>query len=213
MTRQSVSLVLNYLRLISWCCAEHEFSYFAEDSYRKQVVIDGETCLLDILDTAGQEEYRCAALRYCDVITASHISSSFLWLISAQCETSTCARVKDFSAFSPSTILSHSKTFTLTESRQVHSDIALFVDVAEARLHCPGRVLAVTRACTALMLTSSDSAVQASATLLVTKPSQKHWFVAQAVKHWHIWWTAELIISLFLIARLFDFYDITDPVQ
>jgi len=31
----------------------------AEDSYRKQVVIDGETCLLDILDTAGQEEYRC----------------------------------------------------------------------------------------------------------------------------------------------------------
>ena len=26
-----------------------------EDSYRKQVVIDGETCLLDILDTAGQE--------------------------------------------------------------------------------------------------------------------------------------------------------------
>lgn len=32
--------------------------YFSEDSYRKQVVIDGETCLLDILDTAGQEEYR-----------------------------------------------------------------------------------------------------------------------------------------------------------
>ena len=31
---------------------------FVEDSYRKQVVIDGETCLLDILDTAGQEEYR-----------------------------------------------------------------------------------------------------------------------------------------------------------
>lgn len=31
---------------------------FLEDSYRKQVVIDGETCLLDILDTAGQEEYR-----------------------------------------------------------------------------------------------------------------------------------------------------------
>jgi hypothetical protein len=30
----------------------------SEDSYRKQVVIDGETCLLDILDTAGQEEYR-----------------------------------------------------------------------------------------------------------------------------------------------------------
>ncbi|KEY73925.1 hypothetical protein S7711_07767 [Stachybotrys chartarum IBT 7711] len=28
-----------------------------EDSYRKQVVIDGEPCMLEILDTAGQEEY------------------------------------------------------------------------------------------------------------------------------------------------------------
>lgn len=33
-------------------------NHFIEDSYRKQVVIDGETCVLDILDTAGQEEYR-----------------------------------------------------------------------------------------------------------------------------------------------------------
>jgi len=32
-----------------------------EDNYRKQTVIDGESCLLDILDTAGQEEY--SALR------------------------------------------------------------------------------------------------------------------------------------------------------
>src|SRR3989344_5549508 len=31
-----------------------------EDSYRKQVEIDGTTCLLDILDTAGQEEFRFA---------------------------------------------------------------------------------------------------------------------------------------------------------
>jgi GTPase KRas protein len=36
-----------------------EYDPTIEDSYRKQVVIDGETCLLDILDTAGQEEY-CA---------------------------------------------------------------------------------------------------------------------------------------------------------
>jgi len=28
-----------------------------EDSYRKQVVIDGEACILEVLDTAGQEEY------------------------------------------------------------------------------------------------------------------------------------------------------------
>ena len=32
-----------------------EYDPTIEDSYRKQVVIDGETCLLDILDTAGQE--------------------------------------------------------------------------------------------------------------------------------------------------------------
>lgn len=28
-----------------------------EDSYRKQVVIDEEPCILEVLDTAGQEEY------------------------------------------------------------------------------------------------------------------------------------------------------------
>lgn len=28
-----------------------------EDSYRRQVVIDGQTCMLEVLDTAGQEEY------------------------------------------------------------------------------------------------------------------------------------------------------------
>ncbi|KAI8870169.1 ras-domain-containing protein [Ramicandelaber brevisporus] len=32
-----------------------------EDSYRRQVVIDGEPCVLEVLDTAGQEEY--SALR------------------------------------------------------------------------------------------------------------------------------------------------------
>lgn len=35
-----------------------------EDSYRKQVSIDGEDCLLDILDTAGQEEYSAMRDRY-----------------------------------------------------------------------------------------------------------------------------------------------------
>uniref|UniRef100_A0A7S3GH60 Uncharacterized protein n=1 Tax=Palpitomonas bilix TaxID=652834 RepID=A0A7S3GH60_9EUKA len=36
----------------------------AEDSYRKQVTIDDETCLLDILDTAGQEEYSAMRDQY-----------------------------------------------------------------------------------------------------------------------------------------------------
>ncbi|XP_021049991.1 GTPase HRas-like isoform X2 [Mus pahari] len=35
-----------------------------EDSYRKQVVIDGETCVLDILDTSGQEEYSAMRDQY-----------------------------------------------------------------------------------------------------------------------------------------------------
>jgi len=43
------------------------FFLFIEDTYRKQVVIDGETCLLDILDTAGQEEYRLAYLSFMGV--------------------------------------------------------------------------------------------------------------------------------------------------
>jgi len=35
-----------------------------EDSYRKQVEIDQETCLLDILDTAGQEEFSAMRDQY-----------------------------------------------------------------------------------------------------------------------------------------------------
>uniref|UniRef100_A0A671FB46 HRas proto-oncogene, GTPase n=1 Tax=Rhinolophus ferrumequinum TaxID=59479 RepID=A0A671FB46_RHIFE len=41
-----------------------EYDPTIEDSYRKQVVIDGETCLLDILDTAGQEEYSAMRAQY-----------------------------------------------------------------------------------------------------------------------------------------------------
>lgn len=46
-----------------------EYDPTIEDSYRKQVVIDGETCLLDILDTAGQEEYRWVVSYACLVRT------------------------------------------------------------------------------------------------------------------------------------------------
>jgi len=41
-----------------------EYDPTIEDSYRKQVTIDAETCLLDILDTAGQEEYSAMRDQY-----------------------------------------------------------------------------------------------------------------------------------------------------
>lgn len=41
-----------------------EYDPTIEDSYRKQVLIDSETCLLDILDTAGQEEYSAMRDQY-----------------------------------------------------------------------------------------------------------------------------------------------------
>jgi GTPase KRas protein len=41
-----------------------EYDPTIEDSYRKQVVVDAETCLLDILDTAGQEEYSAMRDQY-----------------------------------------------------------------------------------------------------------------------------------------------------
>lgn len=49
---------LNILHWILMHCSS------SQDSYRKQVVIDGETCLLDILDTAGQEEYSAMRDQY-----------------------------------------------------------------------------------------------------------------------------------------------------
>ncbi|KAI8640498.1 ras family-domain-containing protein, partial [Parasitella parasitica] len=41
-----------------------EYDPTIEDSYRKQCVIDEETALLDILDTAGQEEYSAMREQY-----------------------------------------------------------------------------------------------------------------------------------------------------
>lgn len=41
-------------------CSNHfveEYDPTIEDSYRKQAIIDNESCLLEILDTAGQEEF------------------------------------------------------------------------------------------------------------------------------------------------------------
>lgn len=48
-------------------CKSHfvdEYDPTIEDSYRKQCVIDDEVALLDILDTAGQEEYSAMREQY-----------------------------------------------------------------------------------------------------------------------------------------------------
>lgn len=47
------SFSVNYLQLTK-CIF---LLFFHIDSYRKQCVIDDEVALLDVLDTAGQEEY------------------------------------------------------------------------------------------------------------------------------------------------------------
>jgi GTPase KRas protein len=45
------------IRLVTDNFLDGEYDPTIEDSYRKQVMIDEETALLDILDTAGQEEF------------------------------------------------------------------------------------------------------------------------------------------------------------
>ena len=45
-------------------CAEDRGSRAHADSYRKQCVIDDEVALLDVLDTAGQEEYSAMREQY-----------------------------------------------------------------------------------------------------------------------------------------------------
>lgn len=45
---------------LSQLCLNHFVETYdptIEDSYRKQVVIDNQSCMLEVLDTAGQEEY------------------------------------------------------------------------------------------------------------------------------------------------------------
>jgi len=49
------------IQLIQGHFIENEYDPTIEDSYKKHTKIDGEECILDILDTAGQEEY--SALR------------------------------------------------------------------------------------------------------------------------------------------------------
>jgi len=51
----------------------------AEDSYRKQCIIDEEVALLDVLDTAGQEEYGAMREQYMRTGQLLQASASQYW--------------------------------------------------------------------------------------------------------------------------------------
>ena len=44
-----------------------EYEPTTADSYRKIIEVDNEKCQLDILDTAGQEEYVCSIVVFYDI--------------------------------------------------------------------------------------------------------------------------------------------------
>jgi GTPase KRas protein len=50
-----------------------EYDPTVEDNYRKQTSVDDEVCMLDITDTAGQEEYRFARRWGCAVCCGSRL--------------------------------------------------------------------------------------------------------------------------------------------
>ena len=49
--------VCSHVCILPWTAVQQ-----IEDCYRKNCVVDNKTAFLDILDTAGQEEYRCTSL-------------------------------------------------------------------------------------------------------------------------------------------------------
>lgn len=56
----SMKLLVLKRMLLQQLCLNHFVETYdptIEDSYRKQVVIDQQSCMLEVLDTAGQEEY------------------------------------------------------------------------------------------------------------------------------------------------------------
>lgn len=58
--RRSCGLVHEWILTAMQLCLNHFVETYdptIEDSYRKQVVIDQQSCMLEVLDTAGQEEY------------------------------------------------------------------------------------------------------------------------------------------------------------
>jgi len=59
-----------------------EYDPTIENSYRKQITYEDEVCILDILDTAGQEEYSVMRDQYI------HSGQGFILVYSVTCKTS-----------------------------------------------------------------------------------------------------------------------------
>ncbi|KAJ3425477.1 ras-like protein rasb [Anaeramoeba flamelloides] len=73
-----------------------------EECYRKQVIVENKTCLLDILDTGGQEDYSSMRAQYMDsgegfLIIYSIIDAESFDQVMNLCET--IQRVKDKDVF------------------------------------------------------------------------------------------------------------------
>jgi len=71
-TIEGAGNTFNHVSLSLYFFWRSSLSGMATDSYRKQCVIDDEVALLDVLDTAGQEEYGSVSSSFFDHINQAH---------------------------------------------------------------------------------------------------------------------------------------------
>jgi len=95
-----------------------------EDSYRKQIRIDDEPCMLEILDTAGQEDFtalRDQWIRDCDGYVLVYDTTSHSSFEQTRVFKQQISRVKD-SEMSSSTIILVGNKCDLVEKREVPTE-------------------------------------------------------------------------------------------
>jgi len=111
-----------------------EYDPTIENSYRTQMLIDDEVCMLDILDTAGQEEYIAMRDQYIQrgegfALVFSILSKESLYDLEALYEN--ILRVKDEDSFP--VVLIGNKCDLSKDRRVLESEVKAFA----AKLRCP----------------------------------------------------------------------------
>ncbi|POV99298.1 hypothetical protein PSHT_13605 [Puccinia striiformis] len=101
-----------------------EYDPTIEDSYRKQCVIDEEVALLDVLDTAGQEEYSAMREQY------MRTGEGFLLVYSITSRNS----FEEISTFHQQILRVKDKDYFLIGCQQVRSRIRTTVGAHEGRI-------------------------------------------------------------------------------